>query len=42
MNGTRPDGEATDAAAVDALHHTAHEKCVIANSVSATIRVEPR
>ena len=31
-----------DAAAVDALHHTAHEKCFIANSVSATIRVEAR
>jgi organic hydroperoxide reductase OsmC/OhrA len=29
-------------AAIDALHHQAHEKCFIANSVSATIRVEPR
>ena len=31
-----------DAAAIDMLHHTAHEKCFIANSVSATIRVEAR
>ena len=30
------------AGAVDALHHSAHEKCFIANSVSATIRVEAR
>ena len=31
-----------DAAAIDALHHSAHDKCFIANSVSATIRVEAR
>ena len=31
-----------EAAAIDALHHAAHDKCFIANSVSATIRVEAR
>jgi organic hydroperoxide reductase OsmC/OhrA len=31
-----------DAAAIDALHRHAHEKCFIANSVSAKIRVNAR
>ena len=30
-----------DAAAIGALHHEAHDKCFIANSVSCAIRVEP-
>lgn len=31
-----------DAAAIETLHHQAHEKCFIANSISATIRIEAR
>jgi organic hydroperoxide reductase OsmC/OhrA len=31
-----------DAAAIDALHHEAHERCLIANSITATVTVEPR
>lgn len=31
-----------DAAAIDGLHHHAHEKCFIANSVRAMIRVDAR
>ncbi len=31
-----------DAAALDALHHAAHENCFIANSVKTVITVEPR
>jgi organic hydroperoxide reductase OsmC/OhrA len=27
---------------LDALHHEAHEKCFIANSVKTDVRVEPR
>ncbi|MBF0666099.1 MAG: OsmC family protein [Brevundimonas sp.] len=34
---TRP-----DAAALDDLHHRAHEACYIANSIRATVTVEPR
>jgi organic hydroperoxide reductase OsmC/OhrA len=34
------DGEAPNAAALDALHHKAHEACFIANSVTAVVRVE--
>ena len=33
-------GEAPDAAAVDDLHHRAHDACYIANSLRATIRIE--
>ena len=35
-------GEAPDAAAIDALHHEAHERCFIANSITAEVVVEPR
>jgi len=35
-------GEEPDAAALDALHHKAHEACFIANSVTAEVSVEPR
>ncbi len=35
-------GKAATGAEVDALHESAHERCFIANSVKATIRVEPR
>jgi organic hydroperoxide reductase OsmC/OhrA len=31
-----------DAAAVDALHHTAHERCFIANSIRSEVRIEGR
>ncbi len=31
-----------DAAAIDALHHRAHEACYIANSVRAEVMIEPR
>ena len=31
-----------DAAAVEALHHRAHEACYLAQSVTATVRVETR
>ena len=31
-----------DAAAVDALHHEAHEACYIANSVKTEVRIESR
>jgi organic hydroperoxide reductase OsmC/OhrA len=34
--------KAPDVAAVEALHHEAHEECFIANSVKSAIRVEPR
>ena len=33
-------GDAPDAAAIDALHHKAHEACFIANSVTAEIVIE--
>ena len=33
---------APDAAALDALHHRAHEACYIANSIRAEVTVEPR
>ena len=36
------DGEAPDAAALDALHHKAHEACFIANSVTSKIVIERR
>ncbi len=35
-------GEEPDQAAVDALHHKAHEACFIANSVTTEVVVEPR
>ena len=31
-----------DTAAIDRLHHEAHEKCFIANSIRAEISIEPR
>lgn len=31
-----------DAAAIDALHHRAHEACYIANSIRAEVTIEPR
>ena len=31
-----------DAAALEALHHEAHERCFIANSVKTEVRVEPQ
>jgi organic hydroperoxide reductase OsmC/OhrA len=31
-----------DAAAIDALHHEAHEACYIANSLRSVVTVEPR
>lgn len=34
-------GHAPDAATHEAMHHEAHERCFIANSVTATIRCEP-
>jgi organic hydroperoxide reductase OsmC/OhrA len=34
-------GKAPDAAALDALHHEAHEKCFIANSLRSEVVVEP-
>jgi organic hydroperoxide reductase OsmC/OhrA len=30
-----------DSAAIDALHHAAHERCDIANSIRGEVRVEP-
>lgn len=33
-------GDVPDAAAIDALHHKAHEACFIANSVTAEIVIE--
>jgi organic hydroperoxide reductase OsmC/OhrA len=41
----RPEVEfelAPDAAVVDELHHEAHERCFIANSVNFPVEVEPR
>ena len=42
----RPDiafaGPAPEPAALDALHHEAHERCFIANSLNSEIVVEPR
>jgi organic hydroperoxide reductase OsmC/OhrA len=35
-------GDAPDQAAIDALHHKAHEACFIANSVTSEVVVEPR
>jgi len=35
-------GGPPDAAALDALHHKAHEACFIANSVTSEIIIEPR
>ncbi|MCL4760819.1 MAG: OsmC family peroxiredoxin, partial [Burkholderiales bacterium] len=37
----RSQGSAPDAATHEALHHEAHERCFIANSVSPEVRVEP-
>lgn len=34
-------GDAPDAAAVEKLHHTAHEHCFIANSVKTEVVIEP-
>ena len=36
------EGAAPDAAALDALHHKAHEACFIANSVTSEIVIEGR
>ena len=36
------DGAVPDAAALDKLHHSAHESCYIANSVSCEIVIEGR
>jgi len=36
------EGEAPDAAALDAIHHKAHEACFIANSVTSEIVIDPR
>jgi organic hydroperoxide reductase OsmC/OhrA len=36
------DGAAPDSAALDTLHHKAHEACFIANSVTSEIVIEPR
>lgn len=33
---------APDRAALEALHHAAHEQCFIANSVRSEVRIEPR
>lgn len=33
-------GKAADDAAIDALHHAAHERCYIANSIRGEVRVE--
>ncbi|MEQ8314345.1 MAG: hypothetical protein RL839_15930 [Gammaproteobacteria bacterium] len=27
---------------IDAIHHSAHEQCFIANSVKSSIKIEPR
>ncbi|MDO9460975.1 MAG: OsmC family peroxiredoxin, partial [Alphaproteobacteria bacterium] len=35
-------GPAPDAAALQALHHAAHDACFIANSVRSAVRCEPR
>ncbi len=35
-------GPQPDAAAMDALHHEAHDRCFIANSITAEVSVEPR
>jgi organic hydroperoxide reductase OsmC/OhrA len=35
-------GVAPDTAALDDLHHRAHEACYIANSIRANVRVDPR
>jgi organic hydroperoxide reductase OsmC/OhrA len=35
-------GRAPEPAALDALHHEAHERCFIANSLNSEIVVEPR
>ena len=35
-------GDGPDPAALDALHHEAHERCFIANSITAEVKVEPR
>ena len=35
-------GDEPDQAAIDQLHHKAHEACFIANSVTAEVSVEPR
>jgi organic hydroperoxide reductase OsmC/OhrA len=33
---------AADRVQLDALHHAAHERCFLANSVKTEIRIEPR
>lgn len=37
FSGTQP-----DAAALDQMHHKAHDNCFIANSVTTEVRVEPQ
>ena len=34
--------EAPDSAALDALHHAAHDACFIANSITADVTIDPR
>jgi organic hydroperoxide reductase OsmC/OhrA len=36
------DGGQPDAATVEAIHHSAHEECFIANSVRTKVTIEPR
>jgi organic hydroperoxide reductase OsmC/OhrA len=38
----RISGEQPTAAAFEALHHKAHERCYIANSVTTDVRIEPQ
>lgn len=35
-------GDEPGAAALDALHHAAHDACFIANSITADVTIEPR
>ena len=35
------EGGAPDVAALERLHHEAHERCFIANSIKAEVRIEP-
>ena len=36
------DGAGPDPAALDGLHHAAHDACFIANSITAEVTIEPR
>ena len=35
-------GPEPDAASLERLHHQAHERCFIANSITADVLIEPR